>query len=509
MRTGGGPGFNGRIRFMSKRISLRSRIFLILGTLVLTTTAGTSVMMWYGYQMNSLFEEIIDVNLSALQAAEAMENALVNQKGFVSYYLLDGSPVWLKRLERCRQIFNERLGKARQLACTAADTEAIRKIASKYARYTKDKDRVVSLYRAGKREAGARLHSAVRAQFFSILELCDQYKEIHNKRVELARSECRTRARRLELIAGTIILFSVFLGALLGVVVLTQILNPLRRLAAGTDTAKSAAESRDEVKAVSRRVHSLIDDMDQTKSRLERSEEHLQQSEKLALVGELAAGMAHNIRNPLTSVKMRLFSMERSLDLSPTEKEDFDVISEEIRHIDSIVQNFLDFSRPYRLKMQKVSPSDTVDMALELLRYRIKSFGVDVTVRRHRRLPEIMADPERLKEVLANLLLNACEAMEQGGHIVISEQEGIVKPLGRVVVIKVKDDGPGIAEAIQGRLFEPFFTTKEEGTGLGLSIAARIVEQHGGWLNVSSHEGEGATFTITLPWKEELSWARS
>jgi signal transduction histidine kinase len=93
--------------------------------------------------------------------------------------------------------------------------------------------------------------------------------------------------------------------------------------------------------------------------------------------------------------------------------------------------------------------------------------------------------------------------MGAGGRIVISEQEGVVKPLGQVVVIRVSDNGPGVPETIQDRLFEPFFTTKEEGTGLGLSIAARIVKEHGGWLNLTSEEGEGATFTITLPCAEE------
>jgi signal transduction histidine kinase len=206
---------------------------------------------------------------------------------------------------------------------------------------------------------------------------------------------------------------------------------------------------------------------------------------------------------------MRLFSMGRTMDLSETQKEDFDVISEEIRHIDNIVQNFLEFSRPPKLKMQNVSPSDVVDMAIQLLRHRLESYGARVRLDRQRRLPEIVADPEQLKEVMVNLLVNACEAMGAGGRIIISEQEGVIEPLGRVVVIQVKDSGPGVPDAIQDKLFEPFFSTREEGTGLGLSIAVRIVEEHGGWLNLRSQEGKGATFTITLPYREGLNWVRS
>ena len=466
-------------------------------------------MMWHTSQMDSLLKGIIDKDLAALQAAEGLENALVNQKGFVSYYFLDGNPDWLKKLGEYRQSFKERLNKVRELARTATDRETIDQIASGYADYIRNKDQVIALYRTGQREGGAKLHWEVRSHFFKVVDLCEDYKEVHNRRINLTRTQIYTQAKRLRLIAGTAIWTAVLFGALLAFVLVTQILNPLRRLALDGDSAGSAAESGNEVKAVSRRVHSLIKDVDHTKTELERSQEHLLQSEKLALVGRLAAGMAHSIRNPLTSVKMRLFSMGRTMDLSENQKEDFDVISEEIRHIDNIVQNFLEFSRPPKLKMQKVSPSDVVDMAIQLLRHRLESYGARVRLDRQRRLPEIVADPEQLKEVMVNLLVNACEAMGAGGRIIISEQEGVIEPLGRVVVIQVKDSGPGVPDPIQDKLFEPFFSTREEGTGLGLSIAVRIVEEHGGWLNLRSQEGKGATFTITLPYREGQKWVRS
>jgi signal transduction histidine kinase len=225
--------------------------------------------------------------------------------------------------------------------------------------------------------------------------------------------------------------------------------------------------------------------------------------EKFALVGKLAAGVAHSIRNPLTSVKMRLFSVERSLELSPTQKEDIEVISEEIRQIDTIVQNFLEFSRPPKLKMQTISPSDIVDNALELLRHRLESYNVAISLKRKKLLPVMPADPEQLKEVLVNLIVNACEAMESGGTMVIEEDERMLNHRRQVAVIRLSDDGPGIPRAIQGKIFQPFFSTKEEGIGLGLSIATRIINEHGGWLEVQSEEGNGATFRINLPFEKE------
>ena len=155
---------------------------------------------------------------------------------------------------------------------------------------------------------------------------------------------------------------------------------------------------------------------------------------------------------------MRLFSLDRSLDLSPIQKDDFAVISEEIGHIDTIIQHFIVFARPPKLKVQKVSPSEVLNVVLQLLEHRLKSYEVDIELHRERPLTEIQADPEQLKEVLVNLIVNACEAMEKGGSIRIREEESFVASLGRVVVVRLADSGPGIPDSINDQIFQPFFT---------------------------------------------------
>jgi signal transduction histidine kinase len=235
---------------------------------------------------------------------------------------------------------------------------------------------------------------------------------------------------------------------------------------------------------------------------LERSRERLLQTERMALVGKLAAEVAHSIRNPMTSIKMRLFSLERTLGPSKA-REDFEVISEEMRHLDNIVRNFLEFSRPPKLQIQKVNVSEVVDNTLQLLEKRLERYGVKVERERHNSLPKIEADPELLKEVMVNLIVNACDAMQEGGRILITEEEGLAERMGRAVLIQFADTGAGIPDQLREKIFQPFFTTKEEGTGLGLSIAARIMEEHGGRLEVRSEEKLGSTFIITLPVKEE------
>lgn len=488
---------------MWKRLSLRARILMLLTALILTALMGALVTIWHNAAMDALLGSLIEKDMASFHAAEELEAALLRQKGYLTYYFLDGNPEWLKQMEQYHRSFEEWLEKARKTAYTEAMGEILSQIDSEYHQYLTARQQVINLYQEGKREGGAKLHWEARRQFEVIISLCQRYKLIQEYTISRVRTESQARVRFINALALAMMPAIAVLGVLVAYILIKQILAPIRRLAIDAAPANPGVPLPDEVKAISRRVHSLIEDVDQVQSELERSQEHLLQSGKWAMVGKLAAGVAHSIRNPLTSVKMRLFSMERTLMLTPPQKEDFEVISEEIRHIDTIVRNFLEFSRPPKLKMQKVSPSDVVDMALVLLRYRLDSYGVEVKLIRQGRLPEIWGDPDQLKEVLANLLVNACEMMVNGGLITIQEETESEPPLGHAVVIRVSDNGPGVPESVRDKIFQPFFSTKEEGTGLGLSIAYRIIEEHGGRLELDSEETAGASFVIALPLRDD------
>lgn len=493
------------------RMSLRARIFTLLAALVGVNCAGALITVWYIAHTQALYGTMVERDLQALVAAEKLGSALAMQKGYLTYYYLTGDEKWLERLGDHHQAFLSWLAKARELAEAEDGRSILNGIESAYVRFISSRDQVVDLYRQGLKEEGARRHWTVRDQFHAIYTLAEEFKALHEKKMEERRLAYAGRARLLTALASAAFPLSLGAGCLLAFVLWRQILEPIRRLAFVREDAAdpSVGKERDEVKALSRRVHHLLEDVGRAQEQLEESREHLIQSEKLALVGRLAAGVAHSIRNPLTSVKMRLFSLERTLDLDDLQREDFEVISEEIRHIDTIVGNFLEFSRPPKLKMQQVSPSDVVDMTLQLLRYRLESYGVRVDVVRNGRLPKIRLDPDQLKEVLVNLILNACEAMGEGGRMEIREETGTLGTHDRVVLIRVRDNGPGIPEDLQEKIFEPFFSTKEEGSGLGLPIVKRILADHKGWIHVQSKPGEGTTFVVGLPCEERGAWLRS
>jgi len=455
-------------------------------------------MVLYTYRMQHLLSQIVDRDVATFRAALALENALANQKGFLTYFLLDGDSEWLRQLGEHRKIFRQRLDHVRNLATENDEKAALDTIRTEYDEYIQIKDQVIDHYRTGNHPPAVQLHKDVRDRFFSLLNRCEQFNNLTLEKMSKARRRSHAEAAELRVIAMTMMGIALLLGTALAFILVHQILRPLRMLASETQPGGGFSGSDNEVKVLAESVRGLMEDADQTQVALARSRENLLQAEKMALVGKLAAGMAHSIRNPLTSVKMRLFSLGRGSSFSSSQEEDFSVISDEIRHIDTLVENFLEFSRPPKLKMQLISPSTVVDRTLQLLHHRIRSFGVAVKSEREGPIPQIRGDVEQLTEVLVNLVVNACEAMGGEGSIIIRERVGETAN-SRVMVLEVSDTGPGIPETLLPKVFDPFFTTKDEGTGLGLSIATRIVEEHGGSIEVHSKEGNGTTFVISLP----------
>ncbi|MBF0452487.1 MAG: histidine kinase [Candidatus Magnetomorum sp.] len=437
--------------------------------------------------------------MKSFQVAEALENALANQKGFVSYYFLDANPEWLEHLQKFRLIFREHLKNANETAQNDQDRQAIALIEKEYNTYIKAKDTVIALYQSGNKQSGIALHQQVRNAFFSILDRCEVYKANQSNKVEEARNTIRNRLKGLRFSYVMISMSVIALLCIMTFILTHQILRPIRVLTQKAERDRNAFTGKEnELKALSLSVDWLIKDIDHKDNELEKNRENMNQAEKLAVVGKLAAGTAHSIRNPLTSVKMRLFSLNRSLPLTPSQQDDFNVISDEIRHIDSVVTNFLEFSRPPKLNIQPVNIHELAENTANLLKYRFNSYHVDFKMTVSQTLPDIDADPDQLQEIFVNIIVNACEAMP-GGGLIIFKAEAENDQIFPCVVINIIDNGPGIPEHIQDKIFQPFFTTKKEGTGLGLSIVARIVSEHGGTIDLLSEEGSGSIFSIKLP----------
>lgn len=228
----------------------------------------------------------------------------------------------------------------------------------------------------------------------------------------------------------------------------------------------------------------------------------LLQSEKLAALGKIAAGIAHEIRNPLTSVKILIHSLADEQASPEAREKDLAVIEGEIGRMNKIIKQFLDFARPRPPSLEPTEIEKILEETINLLHYEMEGQKIRLIRDYAAGLPPVPMDPEQMKQVFLNLFLNSIQAMEEGGVLKISTNLTISPP-GKNgdswVEVGVCDTGKGIAEKIQERIFEPFFSTKAEGVGLGLPIAERIVNEHGGKMEVQSEPGRGATFWVRLP----------
>lgn len=488
---------------MRAYLTLRSKIFLLLACLAGVNFVGAGATLWYTFSTQKLYKTELSSGIESLIAAQELETALIMQKGYTTYFFLDGDLQWLESLKAHHQAFVKGMDQAEKASSTDHEHRILEKIAEAYLEFSVQRKVVIQLYKDGNDKAGASKHWEIRKQFQAIYTLCEEYKDLQRSQIEAAHAAYQQRGTVLSGFSVAAVLAALGSAILLGTMIYKQILEPLRRLATFGEDAGSRRAMGNEVQALGRRVDSLVQDVGQAQMELEQSREHLIQAEKLAMVGKLSAGVAHSIRNPLTSVKMRLFSLERSLDLNDIQREDFDVISEEIGHLNTIVGNFLEFARPPRLRMQRTSLSEVVDLTLQLAQHRLESYGVEAIVQRKLKLPSLVADPDQLKEFLMNLIMNACEAMVNGGKIFIREEAADVQGLGACACLRICDTGPGIPENVEEKAFEPFFSSKEEGTGLGLSIAKRIIMEHGGVFRLEHEEGMGACFFAALPLEEE------
>jgi len=237
--------------------------------------------------------------------------------------------------------------------------------------------------------------------------------------------------------------------------------------------------------------------------------ERMKERDRLAALGQMAAGLAHEIRNPLGSIKgAAQFLQPQSSGASPPAhagdtKEFLNIIVEEVNRLNKIVSQFLDYARPYRGEQKPLEVSDVLKKTLQLMA-KEEASHFEITTAFADRLPPVRADAEQLLQVFLNLSLNAVQAMPSGsaGKLLIST--GLRRATRRgaaaaFLEIRFRDTGVGIPPGDLKNLFIPFFTTKDKGTGLGLPISQRIIENHGGTIEVRSQPGEGATFTVLLP----------
>lgn len=233
-------------------------------------------------------------------------------------------------------------------------------------------------------------------------------------------------------------------------------------------------------------------------------EEDLKRADRLALMGTLAAGLAHEVRNPLGGIKGAAQLLRRSVDGDVSVREFTDIMIREVDRVNQLIEQLLDLSRPADLELAPVNIHEILDDVLLLEFQAVGDKELQVKKRFDPSLPPIRGDRARLTQVFLNLVKNAFQAMERGALVVTTRLEtdyhvrGHGTSRNRFIWVDLADEGAGIREADLPHIFSPFFTTKNNGTGLGLATCYRIIKEHGGTIRVESTEGEGSTFRVSL-----------
>ncbi len=223
-------------------------------------------------------------------------------------------------------------------------------------------------------------------------------------------------------------------------------------------------------------------------------EARMRQSDRLAALGTLSAGLAHEIRNPLSAIKTFVQLLPRKLS-SPAFFDKFQTtVPRELNRINDLIENLLELARPPKLTFKMTTLGDCLTQVADRYRDKLEEAGITFEIHQEGVLPEIWGDQEHLVRAFSNLIINAQQAMVDGGTLIIE-----AGPLEGGVMLQFKDTGVGMDQNTKDNIFDPFFTTKDSGTGLGLAMTHKIIEEHGGDIQVESSVGQGTTFTLTLP----------
>jgi two-component system, NtrC family, sensor histidine kinase HydH len=253
-------------------------------------------------------------------------------------------------------------------------------------------------------------------------------------------------------------------------------------------------------RVAARTAQVAVDQLAEANRHLQEAEAAVRRSERLAALGQMSAGLAHELRNPLGTIKTSAEMLTKSIDGDPAVAlEMAGFISSEVDRTNSLVTRFLDFARPLAIRPEKVDLTQVIDQAVTDIENHRPPFDVVIYKNYSPEIPPFYLDSQLMERVLYNLLLNAAQASPPRGSITVKTRQ-----IGDTVEVAVIDRGPGIEPKNLESIFNPFFTTKQSGVGLGLAIVSKIVDEHGGKIAVESKPGEGSIFRVYLPFRESI-----
>jgi signal transduction histidine kinase len=473
---------------------LTAPIAVVSGLLLVMAIAAA----WYVRDMQQRASGPIATSARSVTAAQELEISIREVNSQFQRYLVTLDRKHLESIPRLKERTAGALEMAEREAVTPAEFAMMKRVRQGYEHFFSEYDKVLrNPPKQGFYQKVLELIEEVMEK--EILEPAHEYLRLNEGMLQQATETNQQLAERLTVGLVAMGLFGSVGGLLAGWVIAAavrrsilrteeRLLNTAEQLTRAVPKGEGSADgekAQDAMERVASSVSAVL-------KRLEKTERDALRAEQLASVGQMAAGIAHEVRNPLSAIKLLVQAAgERSGSL-PTR--DLRVLEEEIGRLEEIVSGFLDFARPPRPELRPVDVRELVGQVVENFRPRAESQGVALSLEADDEVRAI-ADPNQLRQVAYNLLFNALESQPDGGRIAVALRGG---GDGRALSLTVADTGPGLPPGLGDRIFEPFVSTKATGLGLGLSVCRRIAESHGGTLSAESSPS-GAAFTLSLP----------
>jgi len=469
--------------------------------------AGGFLIISYIYKLQDETNLLIQQNIRSSKSAQELKLSLYDIRAASLTYLFDRSPERIATLQNKQNEFILLLEIAKASANTDEENILIQQISALFSNYQQTLRNALELHRMGRISqpnalivhASQNLINTIEEKTDSFIATNESAQAAYERSIQLNDDIIRTAMYAL----GS---SGIILGLILGWLIARIILNPIYKLvlkvrdAAGSEVVEHIKMSPGkELEELDLHINRLIGRINQAHEDLQKNRELLERSSKLAAIGKIAPALAHEIRNPLTAIKMLIYAMMQEPGISKDKLHDLEIITHEINRVEGFLQNFLKYARPAKPQMQMVSIVPVIKETLQLMQPRFRQSNIRLTENHEHENLRIKADPDMIKQIVMNLVLNAIESMGQDGELSFTTQVKADDPENQLFQICISDTGSGIPDDIKDSLFDPFVKGKDQGVGLGLSISQRIAELHHGWISAANNSGKGATFTIHLP----------
>ena len=447
----------------------------------------------YLYEEQALTAQDFGENMSSAQIAHDLEKKINNLSDI------------LEKGNKPSSTRHEEVQKQLEQASDYADKDEEKKLVEKLSQVL---TRYFALWKPGTRPSPEDLSTGREILQNEARLLCRQLEEFNT--IESQRAAAAHRKTVQGMIVGLICVGTMgsLAGLLLGYATARGLRQSIYHLSVrvqdaanklGQDLPAVSVLEDGDLQHLHEQMRGIVQEIEQVVRDLQQREREILRAEQLAAVGQLATGVAHELRNPLTSIKLLVQTNREEAEMRGTPAEDLVVIEKEIRRMERSLQNFLDFARPPMPDRRHMDLTEVIEQTLALVGGRARKQHVEVRFAPRLAPVPVDADAEQIQQVLVNLTLNALDVMPRGGVLELDVGQTHT-PDGRTwLEVKVMDSGPGITDDMKPRLFQPFVSSKETGLGLGLVISRRIADSHGGALVGGNRPGGGAYFTLRLP----------